>query len=142
MNSQSDNFERLQKVLALKRYEQPPPGYFENLSARIIQRIEAAEAGHQTWLQRLGFGFAFKPALVCSMGVLACGLLCVGIVSALHGTNANAISAAQQLAFDTQANLPMMAAPEQARSSIDPVVNSAFNQFPLRVERASYTPGQ
>lgn len=146
MNSQPDNSERLKKLLALKRYEQPPPGYFENLSARIINRIELAEAGHQTWWQRLGFAFEFKPALVCAMGVVACGLFCAGVISAMQGTTANAVPATQLAFFDGDAKLPMIAAPEEARSSIEPVLTevsgSPFSRVPARAERVNYTPGR
>lgn len=143
MNPHSDNFEQLRKLLALKRHEQPPPGYFENLSNRILSRLEAAGSDRQTWWQRLGFGFEFKPAFVCALGVIVCGLFCVGVISTLQATNANAISAAQ-LAFDTQASLPMISGPEENRSSIEPVVSqaSAFDHFQPRAERASYTPGR
>lgn len=142
MNASADNSERLRKLLALKRHEQPPPGYFENLSARIISRIEATDANRQTWWQRLGFGFEFKPALVCALGVIACGLFCVGIISTMQGTTANAVPA--QLALGSEV-VPMMVAPEAARSSIEPVlseVSAAPFQGAPRVERVNYTPGR
>ena len=145
MNSQADNSERLRKLLALKRHEQPPPGYFENLSARIIRRIEATETAHPTWWQHLGFGFGFKPAVVCAMGVIACGLFCAGIISGLQGTTANAVPPTL-LAFDTEPNLPMIAAPEEARSSIEPVITevsaSPFSRAPVRAQPVNYTPGR
>jgi len=140
MNSQSDNFEQIRKLLALKRHEQPPPGYFDNLSARIINRIEAAESDHPSLWERLGFAFGSKPAFVCALGVIACGLLCIGVLSTVQGTAANATS--PQLAFDTQSSLPMMSAPEENRSSIEPVVSqvSAFNEISVQAQKASYTP--
>jgi hypothetical protein len=76
MNPQADNFEQIRKLLALKRHEQPPPGYFEHLSARIISRIESVESGRPTLWERLGFAFGSKPAFVCALGVVACGLIC------------------------------------------------------------------
>ena len=140
MNSQSDNFEQIRKLLALKRHEQPPPGYFDTLSARIINRIESAESANPSLWERLGFAFGSKPAFVCALGVIVCGLLCIGVLSTVQGTAANATS--PQLAFDTQSSLPMMSGPEETRSSIEPVVSqvSAFNQIPARAEKASYTP--
>jgi len=141
MNPQSDSFEQVRKLLALKRHEQPPPGYFDSLSARIINRIESAETAAPTLWERLGFAFGSKPAFVCALGVVACGLLCIGLLSTLQGTTAQAL-AAPQLALDTQSSMPMMAAPEEARSSIEPVVSqvSAFNEISPRVQKTGYTP--
>ena len=140
----AENFEQIRKLLALKRHEQPPPGYFDHLSARIVSRIEAAESGNPTLWERLGFAFGSKPAFVCAMGVIVCGLFCIGILSTLQGTTAKAIAAGPQLAFDTQSSPPMMTAPQEARSSIEPVISrvSAFDQIQVRAEKASYTPGQ
>ena len=140
MNSHSDNFEQIRKLLALKRHEQPPPGYFDTLSARIINRIEAAESVNPSLWERLGFAFGSKPAFVCALGVIVCGLLCIGVLSTVQGTAANATS--PQLGFDTQSSLPMMSGPEETRSSIEPVVSqvSAFNQISVHAEKASYTP--
>jgi hypothetical protein len=144
MNSQSDNFEHIRKLLALKRYEQPPPGYFDHLSARIISRIESAESDRTGLWERLGFAFGSKPAFVCALGVVVCGLFCIGILSSLQGNAASAIAASPQYAFDAQASLHMMSAPAQNRSSIEPVVSevSPFSQVSGRAERVGYTPSR
>jgi len=141
MNAQSDNFEQIRKLLALKKYEQPPPGYFDQLSARIISRIEAADTGRTTLWERLGFAFGSKPAFVCALGVVVCGLLCVGILS--QGTG-NAIASSPTFAFGSEPSVPMMAAPEVARSSVEPVISQAspFSQLPVKAEKVGYTPAQ
>jgi hypothetical protein len=139
MNPHADNFEQIRKLLALKRHEQPPPGYFEHLSARIISRIESVESGRPTLWERLGFAFGSKPAFVCALGVVACGLICIGLLSTLQGTDVSAN--VPRYAFDTQSSLPMMTGPQEARSSIEPVIShvSAFDQIPVRAERTGYT---
>ena len=143
MNSQADNFEHIRRLLALKKYEQPPPGYFDRLSARIISRIEASDAAQPSIWERLGFAFGSKPAFVCAMGVVVCGFVCIGILSAIQGTTVRAGASGTELAF-SQTALPMMSAPEESRSSVEPVISqvSPFSQLPAGVQKVNYTPAQ
>ena len=91
MNSESENFEQLRRLLALKRHEQPPPGYFNNFSRQVIVRIKAGERGEDgafldrllweaPWLQRLWAAFEAKPILAGVCGVAMCGLLITGVI--------------------------------------------------------------
>jgi len=92
MNSEQENFEELRRLLALKRHEQPPPGYFHEFSRQVITRIKAGErvesdtflerlVGRAPWLQRLWNGFKAKPIVAGAFGVGVCSLLVVGLVS-------------------------------------------------------------
>jgi len=89
MNENENNFESLRRLLALKRHETPPPGYFENFSAEVTARIRAGEAGgaesafsQLPWLFRLLSAFEAKPAFAGAFASALCMLLFVGIVYA------------------------------------------------------------
>lgn len=72
MNNNENNFEALRQLLALKRHEVPPPGYFNSFSGEVITRIRAGEAGERSgaarapgkihWLVRFLQIFEAKPA--------------------------------------------------------------------------------
>ena len=76
MSQDTENFDSLRKLLALKRYELPPPGYFHNFSRQVIVRIKAGESGDAAggafwdlgWLQRLWAALEAKPALAGGFG--------------------------------------------------------------------------
>src|SRR5438094_5722 len=91
MNPESQDFTQLRRLLALKRHEQPPPGYFNDFSGQVIARIRAgAPADRETgsermvweapWLRRLWAAFETKPILAGAFGVLVCGLLLAGVI--------------------------------------------------------------
>lgn len=88
MSPVPDDFEQLRRLLALKRYEQPPPGYFHGFSREVIVRIKAGELGESEasgW--SLGVGSIFqrvwatldaRPVLAGAFGVAVCGFFVVG----------------------------------------------------------------
>jgi hypothetical protein len=82
MSENENDFEALRRLLALKRHEVPPPGYFEDFSGRVIGRIRAAEAVRELpWLLRLLQAFETKPAYPVAFASGLCTLLLFGIVS-------------------------------------------------------------
>jgi hypothetical protein len=92
MSPEQEEFEELRRLLAIKRHEQPPPGYFNNFSRQVIARIKAGETraadsflegllARAPWLQTLWEGFEAKPIVAGAFGVGVCGLLVVGLVS-------------------------------------------------------------
>jgi hypothetical protein len=91
MNPEQDNFESLRRLLALKRHEVPPPGYFQDFSGQIIARIRAGEQVDRSgfweslsweapWLQRLWSAFETKPIFAGALGMVVCGFLVTGVV--------------------------------------------------------------
>lgn len=90
MNAEPENFDQIQRVLKLKRYEQPPPRYFNDFSGQIIARIRAGEMGrHSTlegaaweapWLQRFMSALTNRPGLSGSFAVAVCAFFVGGIL--------------------------------------------------------------
>jgi hypothetical protein len=91
MNSEPENFEPLRRLLMLKRHEQPPPGFFNDFSRRIILRIQAGETGQEAlgiglmfwkapWLRSFLSALEQKPALAGAFSLGVCGLLLAGIL--------------------------------------------------------------
>jgi hypothetical protein len=88
MNQDTENFEQLRRLLALKRHEQPPPGYFNDFSSKVIARIRKGEQGafidrllwEAPWLQRFWAALETKPILAGVCGVAVCGLLITGVI--------------------------------------------------------------
>src|SRR5581483_2758723 len=89
MSSQPDNFDPLRRLLALKRHEQPPPGFFDGFSRQVVLRIRTGETGSEgaaslfwdaPWLQRLWSLFEAKPLFAGALGVAACGVMIAGVI--------------------------------------------------------------
>ena len=78
-------------MLALKRHEQPPPGYFNHFSSQVIARIKAGETGEPasavsrffrgaSWWNHVVSALEAKPAVAGAFGAAVCALLISGIV--------------------------------------------------------------
>ncbi len=86
MNPDSENFDSLRRLLALKRHEQPPPGYFNRFSRDVVARIKAGESGGEMslqmpfWERVLGL-FDLKPVVAGAFGMGVCALLISGVVA-------------------------------------------------------------
>lgn len=82
MSENDNNFEALRRLLALKRHEIPPPGYFEDFSGNVIARIRAGEGVQKLpWLLRFLQVFEAKPAYPVALASSLCVLLLFGIVN-------------------------------------------------------------
>jgi hypothetical protein len=165
MNQDTENFEQLRRLLALKRHEQPPPGYFDRFSSQVIARIENGERGQRDepigrllwevpWLQRIWAAFEAKPMLAGVFGVAVCGLLITGVVYAdradvssvalMPGTEAE--SAPTALANVSAADHPLLAKPVMFEpSSTSPIATAQTGESllgdigNLRAEHAAFS---
>jgi len=137
-----ENFDQLRKLLALKRYEQAPPGYFNNFSSKVIARLGAAEAASSlSWWQKLSLQFDFKPALMCGLGVVVCGLLSAGVISsASRRTDQPPVGLVMGPAINSPAAVPFNAViSDDGAGSTQPVFSaSRFDQFGGRVTPTAF----
>jgi len=86
MSTGTEDFEELRRLLKVKRYEQPPPGYFNGFSIRVLNRLEK-ESAPGFW-DRLAVTFpglkaVFRlleqnPVGVGIFGIGVCGLVLSG----------------------------------------------------------------
>jgi hypothetical protein len=79
MNSEPSDFEALRKLMALKRHEQPPPGYFSRLPDKIIDRLERGEGQLSFWEKWLT-ALTFRPALAYGFSVAAFSALTLSVI--------------------------------------------------------------
>ena len=131
MNENQPNFESLRRLLALKRHETPPPGYFNNFSSQVMARIRDGETGgaegwsgrlfaSMPWLMKVIQAVDTRPVFAGGFATALCALLLFGAVIAQRPDSAST-------AF------MQPAAPEAASfASATPVAPSALqpvNQF-------------
>jgi hypothetical protein len=163
MNENQSNFESLRHLLALKRHEMPPPGYFDGFSRRIIARIRAGEAETQVglserlsnqvpWLSKFLQAFEAKPVFAGAYASALCLLLIAGVIFAERPESTSQTSfepmpqTAPLLAPITLVALPQQPANQMlmADNSTNPVLNfqstvSPFSQIPFGAQPVSYS---
>jgi hypothetical protein len=165
MNQDTENFEQLRRLLALKRHEQPPPGYFNGFSQQVIARIKLGEEGERSdlfgrllaeapWLGRVWGAFEAKPILSGAFCAAVCGLLITGVlyadrtdissVALLPATETE--SAPMALANVSAADHPLLAKPVLLESSsTSPIATAQTDDSllgdigKLRVQPASFS---
>jgi len=160
MSENENNFETLRQLLAHKRQETPPPGYFTDFSSQVAARIRQADAQPQSaqeelfsqapWLMRLLQNLELKPAFAGAFASALTLLLVLGIVYAERpdsqpdlvlesstpsaGTFASAQSSAFAPALSTD-----FAASNSAVASLQPVASLFGSQSGL-VQPVSFLP--
>ena len=92
MNQDDQDFAALRRLMVLKRYEQPPPGYFNTFSSQVVARIEARDGARDGvfqrllwgagWLRRLWDKLETEPITAKAFGAAVCALFVVGVVYA------------------------------------------------------------
>jgi hypothetical protein len=75
MEKTPEELESVRRLIALKRHETPPPGYFRDFSRQVIARIEREErARPEPWWGRFGAFLDWRPALLGANALIVAGL--------------------------------------------------------------------
>jgi len=75
-----EDFERLLRLLALKRSELPPPGYFDDFSFHVIAALRNPQSTPSvTWWKFWVADYDFKPVLAGAFAMTVCGLFLLGL---------------------------------------------------------------
>ena len=162
MNENQPNFESLRRLLALKRHETPPPGYFNNFSRQVITRIRAGETGAEAgwsgrlfasmpWLLQWVQSLETKPVFAGGFATALCALLLFGAVIAQRPESvAQAIlqptpqEAAPLVASATPATMVQPVNQMLIDNSTNPVINFqsassvSFEQMPVNAQFTSF----
>ena len=115
MNEPDKNFDALSKLLAWKRHEIPPPGYFDHFSDQVVNRIRSEVRANPAkvferllaeapWLQNLFNAFQARPAL---SGVFASAMGLLIVAGIVYSDNPNASQAAMNSGQDVQGGSPL-----------------------------------
>jgi len=150
MNRHSDReqFRELRRLLALKRHEQPPPGYYHQFSGQVMARLRAGDLGasesfiqrllvQAPWLERWWGAFANRPTLAGAFGAAVCALLVSTVVYSENSEPASVGSVLASQGINTGGMPSTDALDHSPVSSTNPIPGSLFGQFDLNVQPAS-----
>ena len=156
-DSDKEQFRQLRRLLALKRHEQPPPGFYHGFSSQVIARIRAGETGapdtifhrllvQAPWLERWWGAFANRPSLAGAFGAGVCALLVSLVVYSENSEPAslNSVLASQGgFGTATAASIPTTDPLEHGSISSTNAIplpgGSLFDRFDLNVQPAGLT---
>ncbi|MFO1476226.1 MAG: hypothetical protein U1F98_06190 [Verrucomicrobiota bacterium] len=133
MSRDSHEFEALRRLMALKRHEVPPPGYFNNFSSSVISRIRAGEQqvswferwrNQSVFLQKLTALVEARPAFAGAFGAAVFALMISGIV---YSENSPISLTTQSLASDSLTPGDALALAEPGMASTTLVAVSSTN---------------
>lgn len=149
MNSDQPDFTPLRRLLKLKRYEQPPPRYFNEFSGNVISRIRAggrvgsANAIEEQplvaqWWQRLVAVVQNGPVLAGTCAAALFALFMIGVVRTENSVPAAADTGLAGLLPQAVATPPPVFGPASALGFEVTNADSSLSPFfdiPLSVQR-------
>ncbi len=144
MNPDSENFDSLRQLLALKRHEIPPPGYFDRFSRDVMARIKSGDTGDEygttpSWLKRLLGMFDVKPVFAGAFGTAVCAFVISGIVSSEQTPVMGSVTPGMGNPSLGAVPIPTgVAMGEQLTSNSNSVAgNTLFDQYSAQVSQVS-----
>lgn len=120
--NQDQDFEKLQRLLRLKRHEQPHPRFFNDFSSQVTARIRTGDlkakkinnfedvVSQSPWLQRIWQAIEGRPAISGVFAAALCGLVLAGIY----------------FAGNTTPTLPTLATVQPEATTENPLEGAAF----------------
>ena len=79
MNEHPDSHRKVEKLIALKRFECPPPGHQDLLASKIISRLEAEQLrAREPWFRRWMHVLDINPLVTTTYTVAIMALLAFG----------------------------------------------------------------
>jgi hypothetical protein len=128
MEQSPENFESLQALLRLKRYEQPPPRFFNEFSGNVIARIQAGEARvTRRWWER--FGIDLRPVLTAGGAAAAFGVLFLNAGFSIENDGQALPPTAPVAVLVSQKDSPALPVNSPNVSSTTPEFNAAGTMF-------------
>ena len=129
--SRGEDFAELRRLLALKRHELPPPGYFDTFHHQVVERIEAMEARGPWWTRWMD-AVVLKPAFAAGFAAVALGFYAFGL-GPQSMSNPAGIASPQVLSGSVNA-IHEPTAPERSRGGLilvhPPVAQPVISPFP------------
>ncbi len=131
MSAETQEHEKLCRLLKLKQHEQPHPRYFNDFSAGVLKRIEAGDKGDRTlnWAEKVWEYFAARPGWTGAVATTSCALLIGAMIYAEQGGR----SEAPVIATDKPAFTEAILADNQT---------SLFSTNPVASQSSSIQPGE
>jgi hypothetical protein len=145
MNPDSENFDSLRQLLAIKRHEIPPPGYFDRFSRDVMARIKAGENGgaigsELSWFHRLLSVFDVKPVFAGAFGTAVFAFLISGVISSEQTPAVGSVApTGMSPAFATAVpvSMPSPSMDEPFAGSSNTVASSLFDQVPSETKQVN-----
>jgi len=92
MKTDIENFDALLKLMALKKHETPPPGYFDRLPGKIVAQLGDRKEVKMRFLERIFSGAMLPPQMAYAAGLVFCALAAVGAYYSFKAQPATAAS--------------------------------------------------
>lgn len=137
---QDQEFGKLRRLLALKRHERPPQGYFDNFLTEFHRRQRAQPIRRETWWAQVVEFFRGEPLLAARYALGTALVLLLGVnvyVLSQHGTLSPTSPTAVAEAFTPQQPPSVIAAKEGKAGAADRDALTTATQLASNVQYSS-----